>query len=67
MAKSSSKRSLKSLFSRVDDKLDESVEKDVDKNKGEKKRFSFLKFKTKPKNDSVPVKPELLRYACRMS
>ncbi|XP_078124592.1 uncharacterized protein crybg2 [Sander vitreus] len=60
MAKNSSKRSLKSLFSRVDDKLDESVEKDVDKNKGEKKRFSFLKFKTKPKNDSVPVKPELL-------
>ncbi|XP_032391462.1 uncharacterized protein crybg2 [Etheostoma spectabile] len=60
MAKSSSKRSLKSLFSKVDDKLDESVEKDVDKNKGEKKRFSFLKFKTKTKNDSVPPKPELL-------
>ncbi|XP_034747985.1 uncharacterized protein crybg2 [Etheostoma cragini] len=60
MAKSSSKRSLKSLFSKFDDKLDESVEKDVDKNKREKKKFSFLKFKTKPKNDSVPLKPELL-------
>ncbi|KAJ4927691.1 hypothetical protein JOQ06_015494 [Pogonophryne albipinna] len=53
MAKSSSRKSLKSLFSRSEANLTDSVDKD--KNKGEKKRFKFLKFKTKPKSDPAPV------------
>lgn len=49
--KSSSRKSLKSLFSRSEAKLDESVEKDADKNGGEKKRFKFLKLKLKSKSE----------------
>ncbi|KAK5854835.1 hypothetical protein PBY51_004993 [Eleginops maclovinus] len=55
MAKSSSRKSLKSLFSRSEANLPESVEKD--NNEGEKKRYKFLKFKTKPKSVPAPVKP----------
>ncbi|XP_033980504.1 beta/gamma crystallin domain-containing protein 1 [Trematomus bernacchii] len=55
MAKSSSRKSLKSLFSRSEANLTDSVDKH--KNEGEKKRFKFLKFKTKPKSDPAPVKP----------
>lgn len=54
--KSSSRKSLKSLFSRSEAKLDESVEKDADKNGGEKKRFKFLKFKIKSKGSSASEK-----------
>ena len=54
--KSSSRKSLKSLFSRSEAKLDESVEKDADKNGGEKKRFKFLKFKIKSKGGSASEK-----------
>ena len=55
MAKSSSRKSLQSLFSRSEANLTDSVDKH--KNEGEKKRFKFLKFKTKPKSDPAPVKP----------
>lgn len=62
--KSTTRKTLKSLFSRREVSVDEPVEQ-KDKNEGEKKVFKFLKFKTK-KND--PVKPanenqQLLRYA----
>ncbi|XP_049458181.1 uncharacterized protein crybg2 isoform X1 [Epinephelus fuscoguttatus] len=57
MAKSSTpRRSLKSLFSKKEVSHDESVEKSLDKNEGQKKRFQFLKFKSKPKTDPGPVK-----------
>ncbi|KAL7381515.1 hypothetical protein ABVT39_007016 [Epinephelus coioides] len=57
MAKSSTtRRSLKSLFSKKEVSHDDSVEKSVDKNEGQKKRFQFLKFKSKPKTDPGPVK-----------
>ncbi|CAI5691183.1 unnamed protein product [Oreochromis niloticus] len=53
MAKrSSTRKSLKSLFSKSEANLDESVEKDVQKNGGEKKRFKLFKFKIQSKNDS---------------
>ncbi|XP_074468738.1 uncharacterized protein crybg2 [Sebastes fasciatus] len=51
--KSTTRKTLKSLFSRREVSVDEPVEQ-KDKNEGEKKVFKFLKFKTK-KND--PVKP----------
>ncbi|XP_049889788.1 uncharacterized protein crybg2 isoform X6 [Epinephelus moara] len=57
MAKSSTpRRSLKSLFSKKEVSHDDSVEKSGDKNEGQKKRFQFLKFKSKPKTDPGPVK-----------
>nr|XP_033492808.1 uncharacterized protein crybg2 isoform X2 [Epinephelus lanceolatus] len=57
MAMSSTpRRSLKSLFSKKEVSHDDSVEKSVDKNEGQKKRFQFLKFKSKPKTDPGPVK-----------
>lgn len=72
MAKSSSRKSLKSLFSRSEASLAAPAEKDVDKNEGERKRFKFLKFKMKSKNSSASVKPanenqQLHRYARTMS
>ncbi|XP_044192441.1 uncharacterized protein crybg2 [Thunnus albacares] len=54
--KSSSRKSLKSLFSRSEASLDKSVEKDASKNGGEKKRFKFLKLKTKSKGGSASEK-----------
>ncbi|XP_035537809.1 uncharacterized protein LOC118343163 [Morone saxatilis] len=60
MAKSSSRKSLKSLFSRSEASLDAPppvVEKDVDKNEGEKKKFRFFKFKIKSKSGSASEKP----------
>ncbi|KAM6974359.1 uncharacterized protein crybg2 [Tautogolabrus adspersus] len=56
MAKSSSRKSLKSLFSRSEANLRDSEARDVDKNEGEKKRFRFFRFKRKS-NSSVSVKP----------
>ncbi|XP_027142998.1 uncharacterized protein crybg2 [Larimichthys crocea] len=53
MAKSSGRKSLKSLFSRSEASLVAPVEKDVDKSEGEKKRFKFLKLKLKSKNSSA--------------
>lgn len=58
MAKSSSRKSLKSLFSKSEASPDESVEKDVDKNEGQRKRFHFLKFKKKSKNGSAYETPD---------
>ncbi|KAM8840087.1 uncharacterized protein crybg2 [Spinachia spinachia] len=54
MAKSSSRRSLKSLFSRSEVSLDKSVDKD--QQDGEKRKFAFLKLKKKTKNDVATVK-----------
>ncbi|KAG7225417.1 hypothetical protein INR49_027411 [Caranx melampygus] len=55
--KSLSKKSVKSLFSRSEANLDESVERDASKNEGEKKKkFKFFKLKTKSKNSSSPEK-----------
>uniref|UniRef100_A0A3B4YJQ8 Beta/gamma crystallin domain-containing protein 1-like n=3 Tax=Seriola lalandi dorsalis TaxID=1841481 RepID=A0A3B4YJQ8_SERLL len=54
--KSSSKKSLKSLFSRSEANLGESVEKDASKNEGEKKKFKFFKLKIKSKSGSAPEK-----------
>lgn len=70
--KSSSKNALKSLFSRSEASLDDSAEKDVEKNEKEKKKFKFLKFKTKSKKGSASEQSanesqQVLRYACRMS
>ncbi|XP_028255833.1 beta/gamma crystallin domain-containing protein 1 [Parambassis ranga] len=48
--KSSSRKSLKSLFSRSEASLNESAEKNVDKHEGEKKKFKFLHFKSKSKS-----------------
>ncbi|XP_034560244.1 uncharacterized protein crybg2 [Notolabrus celidotus] len=47
MAKSPSKRSLKSLFSKSEANLRDSAEKDADKIEGEKKRFRFFRFRRK--------------------
>lgn len=67
MAKrSSTRKSLKSLFSKSEANLDESVEKDVQKNEGEKKKFKLFKFKTKSKKDSEKSandSQKVLRYA----
>ncbi|KAM3596272.1 uncharacterized protein V6R79_011530 [Siganus canaliculatus] len=57
MAKSSSRKTLKSLFSKSDASLDTRPEKEVDKNEGDKKRFKFFKLKSKSKNDSSSEKP----------
>ncbi|XP_070702948.1 serine-rich adhesin for platelets [Pempheris klunzingeri] len=57
MAKTSSRRSLKSLFSRSEATLDVPAEKDADKSEGEKRKFRLPKFKTKPKSDSASEKP----------
>ncbi|XP_042362951.1 mucin-5AC-like [Plectropomus leopardus] len=57
MAKNSPRRSLRSLFSKREVNVDDPAEKAADQNEGEKKRFKFLKFRTKPKNESGPVKP----------
>ncbi|KAG8005353.1 hypothetical protein GBF38_011369, partial [Nibea albiflora] len=57
MAKSSGRKSLKSLFSRSEASLVAPVEKDVDKSEEEKKRFKFLKLKLKSKNSSASEKP----------
>ncbi|KAK2920895.1 beta/gamma crystallin domain-containing protein 1 [Channa argus] len=54
--KSSSRNALKSLFSRSEAHLEESVDKDVEKAEGEKKKFKFLKFKTKSKKGSASEK-----------
>ncbi|XP_026156027.1 uncharacterized protein crybg2 [Mastacembelus armatus] len=50
--KGSSKKSLKSLFSRSDANPDQTLEKTVNKKEGEKKKFKLLKFKTKSKTSS---------------
>lgn len=60
------------MFSRSEASLSDSVEKDVDKSEGEKKKFKFLKFRTKSKNGSAAEKPanenqQVLRYACTLS
>nr|XP_029136723.1 uncharacterized protein LOC114921213 [Labrus bergylta] len=57
MAKSSSRKSLKSLFSRSEANLRDSEARDVDKSEGEKKRFRFFRFKRKSNSGSVSVKP----------
>lgn len=66
--KGSGKKSVKSLFSKSDASLDESVEKDVQKTEGEKKKFKLFSFKTKSKKDSANEKSasesqQVLRYA----
>lgn len=69
MAKSSPRKSLKSWFSRSEANLSvPPAEKDADKSAGEKKKFKFLKFKTKSKGSSAPEKPayesqQVARYA----
>lgn len=68
MAKSSSRKSLKSLFSKSEASLAAPAQRDADKNEGEKKRFKFLKFKIKSKNSSGSEKPasenrQLHRYS----
>lgn len=69
MAKSSPRKSLKSWFSRSEANLSAPpAEKDADKSAGEKKKFKFLKFKTKSKGSSAPEKPakeiqQVARYA----
>lgn len=50
--------------------MDESVEKDVQKNEGEKKKFKLFKFKTKSKKDSgksANDSQKVLRYAYPVS
>ncbi len=59
------------MFSRSEASLNDSVEKGVDKNEGEKKKFKFPKFRVKSKNVSASEKPanenqQVPRYACRM-
>ncbi|KAK2830600.1 hypothetical protein Q5P01_018531 [Channa striata] len=54
--KSASRNALKSLFSRSEANLEESGDKDADKTGGEKKKFKFLKFKTKSKKGSASEK-----------
>ncbi len=73
MAKSSPRKTLKSLFSRSEASLDRPQEKDVEtKNEGEKKRFKFPKLKLKSKSGSASEKTanknqQVLRYEPRMS
>lgn len=67
--KPSSKRSLKSLFSRSEASLDGAAEKDADKPEGDKKNFKLFKIKTKSKSSSAPEKAaaeeqQALRYVC---
>uniref|UniRef100_UPI0037E92D57 serine-rich adhesin for platelets n=1 Tax=Semicossyphus pulcher TaxID=241346 RepID=UPI0037E92D57 len=57
MAKSSPRKSLKSLFSRSEANLGNSVEKDADKNEGERKRFRFFRFRRRSNNASATDKP----------
>lgn len=54
--KASSKKSLKSLFSKSEDSLDSTGDKDVDKTEGDKKKLKFFKIKTKSKSGSAPEK-----------
>ncbi|XP_058474843.1 uncharacterized protein LOC131447238 [Solea solea] len=51
--KTSSRKTLKSLFSRSEANLDASPVKDVTKAEREKKKFKLFKFKTKSKNESL--------------
>lgn len=51
--KSSTKKSLKGLFSKSEANLNAPAEK----NEVEKKKFKFFKFKTKSKSGSDPEKP----------
>lgn len=53
--KVSSKKSLKSLFSKSEASLDGAAEKDVDKTEGDKKKFKLFKIKTKSKSGSAPA------------
>lgn len=52
MAKSSSRKSLRSLFSRSEANLAPSPEKDADKSEAERKKFKFLKLKIKSKKSA---------------
>ncbi|CAJ1083217.1 uncharacterized protein crybg2 [Xyrichtys novacula] len=56
MAKSPSRKSLKSLFSRSEANLRDSAEKDADKNEGEKKRFRFFRLRRKTHTGSATEK-----------
>ncbi|KAM6903757.1 uncharacterized protein crybg2 [Lycodopsis pacificus] len=61
MAKSSTRRSLKTLFSRSELSLDESVEKDA--NEREKTKFKLFKFKKKTPVNATNEIPHLLSAA----
>ena len=54
--KGSTRKSLKSLFSRSEATLDGPLEKDPSKNEGEKRKLKFLRFRRKPKSGSAPEK-----------
>ncbi|AWP21416.1 putative absent in melanoma 1 protein-like [Scophthalmus maximus] len=51
--KGSSRKSLKSLFSRSEAHLDRSAERDANKGEGEKKRFKLFHFKRKSRGESL--------------
>ncbi|XP_069555677.1 uncharacterized protein crybg2 [Brachyistius frenatus] len=52
----STRKTLKSFFSKSEASLGESVDKDADKNEGEKKKFKFFKFKIKSRSGSASEK-----------
>lgn len=54
--KASSKKSLKSLFSKSEASLDGTAEKDADRTEGDKKKFKLFKIKTKSRSGSAPEK-----------
>ncbi|XP_075995421.1 uncharacterized protein crybg2 [Genypterus blacodes] len=57
--KSTSFKSLRNLFSRSEVNLVESVERDDDRNKAEKKKFKLFTLKTKSKNVSASDQPAI--------
>jgi len=68
MAKSTSKRTLKSFFSRSEVNLHKSAEKDT--NDDEKSKFRLLKLKKRTKSEPYLAKAanesqQILRYVCR--
>ena len=66
--KSSSRKSLKTLFSRSDANLNESAQKEEDRTEAAKKKSKFRKFKIKskkvsPSERSVTESQQVHRYA----
>lgn len=64
-ASSSSRKSLKSLFSRSEASLDGTADKDVDKTEGDKKKFKLFKLRTKSRSGSAAEKGALEEQRAR--
>lgn len=62
--KSSSMKSFRNLFSRSEANLVDTVERDDERNKGEKKKFKFFTLKAKSKKASASDQPanKAVRY-----